>query len=66
MVRSVITGVGAYLPAIVVTNDDLAQVVDTTDAWIRERTGIAERRRAGEGEFTSDLAVEAARAALAK
>jgi 3-oxoacyl-[acyl-carrier-protein] synthase III len=66
MVRSVITGVGAYLPAIVVTNDDLAKVVDTTDAWIRERTGIAERRRAGEGEFTSDLAVEAAKAALAK
>lgn len=66
MVRSVITGVGAYLPANVVTNDDLAKVVDTTDAWIRERTGISERRRAAEGELTSDLAVEAAKAALAK
>jgi 3-oxoacyl-[acyl-carrier-protein] synthase III len=66
MVRSVITGVGAYLPANVVTNDDLAKVVDTTDAWIRERTGIGERRQAAEGELTSDLAVEAAKAALAK
>jgi 3-oxoacyl-[acyl-carrier-protein] synthase-3 len=66
MVRSVITGVGAYLPANVVTNDDLAKAVDTTDAWIRERTGIGERRRAAEGELTSDLAVEAAKAALAK
>jgi 3-oxoacyl-[acyl-carrier-protein] synthase III len=60
MVRSVITGVGAYLPANVVTNDDLAKVVDTTDAWIRERTGIGERRQAAEGELTSDLAVTAA------
>ena len=48
-----------------VTNDDLAKVVDTTDAWIVERTGIRSRRRAAEGEATSDLAVEAARKALA-
>jgi len=60
-----VTGVGAYLPSLVVTNDDLSRIVDTTDEWIRERTGIRERRRAAEGEFTSDLAVEAARAALA-
>jgi 3-oxoacyl-[acyl-carrier-protein] synthase-3 len=64
-IRSAVTGVGAYLPETVVTNDDLAKVVDTSDAWVRERTGIIERRRAGEGQFTSDLAVEAARAALA-
>jgi 3-oxoacyl-[acyl-carrier-protein] synthase III len=64
VVRSAVTGTGAYLPDQVVTNDDLAKVVDTNDAWIRERTGIRERRRAGEGQATSDLAVEAARRAL--
>ncbi|MGC1303844.1 MAG: beta-ketoacyl-ACP synthase III [Caulobacteraceae bacterium] len=64
IMRSVVTGVGAFLPANVVTNDDLAKVVDTSDAWIRERTGIVERRRVGEGETTSDLAVAAARQAL--
>jgi 3-oxoacyl-[acyl-carrier-protein] synthase-3 len=57
--------VGAYLPDQVVTNDDLAKVVDTSDAWIRERTGIRERRRAADGQPTSDLAAEAARRALA-
>jgi 3-oxoacyl-[acyl-carrier-protein] synthase-3 len=62
--RSAVTGVGGYLPETVVSNEDLAKVVDTTDAWIRERTGIVERRRAGEGQATSDLAVEAARRAL--
>jgi 3-oxoacyl-[acyl-carrier-protein] synthase-3 len=64
-VRSVITGVGDYLPARVVSNDDLAQFVDTTDAWIRERTGIERRRQAEEGEATSDLAARAAERALA-
>ncbi len=64
-IRSVITGVGSYLPAKVVTNDDLAKTVDTTDEWIQQRVGIKERHIAGEGEFTSDLAVAAARAALA-
>ena len=64
MIRSTITGVGAYLPERVVTNAELASRVDTSDAWIRERTGIEERRQAAEGEFTSDLAVSAARQAL--
>ena len=63
-IRSAVTGVGGYLPETVVTNDDLAKIVDTTDDWVRERTGIIERRRAAEGQHTSDLAVEAARAAL--
>jgi 3-oxoacyl-[acyl-carrier-protein] synthase-3 len=58
------TGVGGYLPETVVTNDDLARTVDTTDAWIRERTGIRARHRAAPDQATSDLAVEAARAAL--
>jgi 3-oxoacyl-[acyl-carrier-protein] synthase-3 len=64
-VRSVVTGVGGYLPDRVITNDDLAKVVDTSDEWIRERTGIHERRQAVEGQAVSDLAVEAARIALA-
>jgi 3-oxoacyl-[acyl-carrier-protein] synthase-3 len=63
--RSVVTGVGDYLPARVVTNDDLAKVVDTSDAWIIERTGIRQRREAVEGETTSDLATKAAAKALA-
>jgi 3-oxoacyl-[acyl-carrier-protein] synthase-3 len=61
----VVTGVGGCLPANVVTNDDLATVVDTNDAWIVERTGIRSRRRAADDQATSDLAVEAARKALA-
>ncbi len=65
MLRSIIAGVGAYLPARIVGNDELAARVDTSDAWIRQRTGIAERRQAGEGEATSDLAACAARRALA-
>jgi len=62
--RSVILGVGGYLPETVLTNEDLAKRVDTSDEWIRERTGIRERRIAAEGEFTSDLAVAASRRAL--
>ena len=62
--RSVVLGVGGYLPEKVLTNDDLARMVDTSDAWIRQRTGIAERHIAAEGQLTSDLAAEAARAAL--
>ncbi len=46
VLRSVVTGVGGYLPAEIVTNDDLAKIVDTSDAWIVERTGIRQRRRA--------------------
>lgn len=65
VLRSVVTGVGGYLPDEIVTNDDLAKVVDTTDEWIIERTGIRQRHRAAEGQAVSDLAVEAARRALA-
>ena len=64
LVRSAITGVGAYLPDEVVSNADLAKVVDTSDSWIFERTGIHERRRAAPDQASSDLAVEAARRAL--
>jgi len=63
--RSVIAGIGSYLPEEIVTNADLTKFVDTTDEWIIERTGIRSRRRAGPGQATSDLAVEAARNALA-
>lgn len=62
--RSAVTGVGAYLPEDVVTNADLARIVDTSDEWIQERTGIKERRRARPDQPTSDLATEAARRAL--
>lgn len=64
ILRSVIAGVGAYLPEKVLTNTDLAQRVDTSDDWIVERTGIRQRYIAAEGEKTSDLAIAAARAAL--
>ncbi len=64
MIRSRVIGCGVCLPDNVVTNDELAKRVDTSDEWIRERTGIRERRIAREGENTSHLAVEAARAAL--
>jgi 3-oxoacyl-[acyl-carrier-protein] synthase-3 len=57
--------VGGYLPDEVVTNDDLAKVVDTSDEWIKERTGIHQRRRAAPEQGASDLAVEAAKKALA-
>lgn len=65
VLRSVVTGVGGYLPEGVVTNDDLAKFVDTSDEWIRERTGIRERRKAADDQPVSELAVEAARRALA-
>jgi 3-oxoacyl-[acyl-carrier-protein] synthase-3 len=64
MIRSVVQGCGAYLPHRVVTNQELAQRVDTSDEWIVERSGIRERRIAAEGELTSDLALNAASAAL--
>ena len=60
-----IIGIGAYLPNAIKSNDDLAAVLDTSDDWIKERSGIAQRHIAGEGELTSDLAVAAARNALA-
>jgi 3-oxoacyl-[acyl-carrier-protein] synthase-3 len=62
--RSVVVSAGGYLPEKVLTNDDLARMVDTTDAWIRQRTGIAERHIAADGEMTSDLATAAAKVAL--
>lgn len=65
VLRSVVTGVGGFLPERIVTNDDLAKFVETSDEWIRERTGIRQRRQAEEGTPVSDLAVEAARRALA-
>jgi len=64
VLRSVVTGVGGYLPDRIVTNDELAKLVDTSDEWIRERTGIRQRRQADDGTPVSDLAVEAARRAL--
>ena len=63
--RSVVIGCGYYLPSRVVTNAELALRVDTSDEWIVQRTGIHERRIAADGELTSDLAIHAARAALA-
>jgi 3-oxoacyl-[acyl-carrier-protein] synthase-3 len=63
--RSRIVGVGAYLPERVLTNEELAAQVDTSDAWIVERTGIRERHIAAEGQRTSDLAIAAAEKALA-
>lgn len=65
VLRSVVTGVGGYLPDEIVTNTDLAQIVDTSDEWIIERTGIHQRHRAAKDQPVSDLAVEAARKALA-
>ncbi|MBX3552971.1 MAG: ketoacyl-ACP synthase III [Pseudolabrys sp.] len=63
--RSVVLGCGSYLPARTVTNAELAVKVDTTDEWIVQRTGIRERHIAADGELTSDLATQAAKAALA-
>ena len=64
VIRSTVAGVGAYLPAQTVTNADLAKKLDTSDDWIRERTGIRERHIAADGEFTSDLAIAASQEAL--
>lgn len=61
-----IASLGAYLPGKVLTNQDLEQMVDTTDEWIRTRTGISERRIAAPDQATSDLAIAAARQALAR
>ena len=65
MIRSVLKGTGSALPRRVMTNDEMAQLVDTSDQWIRERTGICSRYIAGEGETTGTLATDAARVALA-
>jgi 3-oxoacyl-[acyl-carrier-protein] synthase-3 len=65
VLRTVVKGCGGYLPKRVLTNEDLAKVVDTTDEWIATRTGIKERRIAAKGELTSTMGTAAARAALA-
>jgi len=62
--KAVICGCGAYLPEKILTNAELSKTVDTSDEWIRDRTGIRERHIAAEDEKTSDLAVHAAKAAL--
>ncbi|MBB5017644.1 3-oxoacyl-[acyl-carrier-protein] synthase-3 [Chitinivorax tropicus] len=59
-----IIGTGSYLPEKILTNDDLSKLVDTSDVWITERTGIRERRMAAEGEMTSDLALVASQRAI--
>lgn len=64
MIYSRITGTGGYLPEKIVTNKDLEKIVDTTDQWIEERTGIKQRHIAADDEYTCDLAEKAARNAL--
>ena len=64
-IRAVVKGIGHYLPDRIVTNKDLETLVDTTDDWIKTRSGIERRHFAAEGQMTSDLATRAARAALA-
>jgi 3-oxoacyl-[acyl-carrier-protein] synthase-3 len=63
--RTIITGTGHYVPPRIVTNQDLEKLMDTSDEWIRERSGIRERHHVDDGVGTSDLAVEAARRAIA-
>ena len=65
MKNSKIIGTGSCTPELVLTNQDLERIVDTSDDWITKRTGIKERRIAKEGQYTSDMASEAAREALA-
>jgi 3-oxoacyl-[acyl-carrier-protein] synthase-3 len=65
VLRSVVLGCGSYLPSRVLTNAELSRMVDTSDEWITQRTGIRERHIAAEGETTSDMALQAAQAALA-
>jgi 3-oxoacyl-[acyl-carrier-protein] synthase III len=64
VIRSVVQGCGAYLPKKIVTNDELAKKVDTSDQWIQQRTGIKQRHIAADGEFTSHLAIKASERAL--
>jgi len=65
MLRSVVIGCGSYLPTRILTNQELARSVETTDEWIVQRTGIRERHIAAPGEVTSDLALQAAKNAIA-
>jgi 3-oxoacyl-[acyl-carrier-protein] synthase-3 len=62
--RSIVRGVGSYLPARIMTNEELSHTIDTTDEWIQQRVGIKQRHIAADDEVTSDLAVHAARRAL--
>jgi 3-oxoacyl-[acyl-carrier-protein] synthase III len=64
VLRSVVLGCGSYLPTRILTNAELARMVDTSDEWITQRTGIRARHIAADGETTSDMALKAARAAL--
>jgi len=65
-IRAVPIGVGHFLPKRIVTNSELAKTVDTSDEWIKTRTGIERRHFAADDEFTSDLAIKAAMNALKK
>jgi len=65
VIRTAVTGVGSFLPEQIITNAELSKTVDTSDEWIVERTGIRQRHKAADDQPTSDLAVEAARRALA-
>ena len=62
--RSIVRGVGSYLPERIITNEELSRTIDTTDEWIQQRVGIKQRHVAAEGEYTSDLALHAAKRAL--
>lgn len=64
VIRTAVTGVGGYLPETVLKNEDFTRMVETTDEWIVERTGIRQRHKAADGQTTSDLGVEAAKVAL--
>ena len=66
VIRSIIRGVGAHLPKRIVTNDDLAKTLDTSDEWIQERSGIRQRHIADDSELTSDLGAAAAKQALVR
>ncbi|MBU1740412.1 MAG: 3-oxoacyl-ACP synthase, partial [Proteobacteria bacterium] len=65
MTKIRIAGIGSYLPEGIIHNRDLEEILDTTDQWIRKRTGVVERRRAAPDQAASDLAKEASLAALA-
>ena len=65
VLRSVVLGCGSYLPSRILTNEELANEIETSDEWIVQRTGIHQRHIAAAGEVTSDLGIQAARAALA-
>ena len=64
MIKSVIKGIGSYLPERILTNEELSKTVATSDEWIRERTGIGQRHIAAEEQYTSELGLNAAKAAL--